>query len=135
MLKIEITNTHDEITQKLLAKFLKMNVKSIDKYDYLENEKIIISRDSNSGYSYAYLESDPSLAISLDRGMNWCLIYRSDSDGLAFKLTLDVKSLTSLDRKMAKVAYLDEKRDNAYETQTLTEIFINKMKIKGWEVI
>ena len=67
-----IENTRTII--KLITKLMSLNNKSLDTYDYLHGETIVMDENPNSGYAYAYLQDNPSISVckhpSLDKLMN-----------------------------------------------------------------
>ena len=133
-MQIEIKNSNSKKVTKLLLKFLEMNDNGI--YDYLSNDKIFIGYNSNSGFSYLYLENNPSLSLCLKDYNEICIIYSSGLDGLEF-ISFDIPSnIDKLEMKLNKAyAMEDDIRGDDYKDTNKTDAFIEAMEQKGWEIL
>ena len=133
-MQIEIKNTNSKKVTKLLSKFLEMNENGI--YDYLSNDKIFIGYNSNSGFSYLYLENNPSLSICLNNYNEICVVYSSGLDGLEF-ISYDIPSnIDKLEMKLNKAYEMeDDIRGDDYNDSDKTDAFIEAMEQKGWSIL
>ena len=131
-MQIEINTNNSKKVTKLLSKFLEMNENGI--YDYLEKDKIYIGYNSNSGFTYLYLENNPSLSLCLDMSYDLCIIYSSGLDGIEFIKYTIPKSLDKLDEVLNKAYNLeDDIRGDNYNNKDLTNKFIKVMLKNKWE--
>ena len=133
-MEITIKNANSKKASKLLTKFLEMNENGI--YDYLANDKIFIGYNSNSGFTYLYLENNPSLSLCLNDYNELCIVYSSGLDGLEF-ISYDIPSnIDKLETKLNKAYELeDDIRGDDYNDSDKTDAFISAMKEKGWDLI
>lgn len=133
-MQIEIKNTNSKKVTKLLSKFLEMNDNGI--YDYLSNDKIFIGYNSNSGFSYLYLENNPHLSLCLNDYNEICIVYSSGLDGLEF-INYDIPSnIDKLEMKLNKAYELEEEiRGDNYNDSDKTDAFIEAMEQKGWAIL
>ena len=133
-MQIEINTNNSKKVTKLLSKFLDMNENSI--YDYLEKDKIYVGYNSNSGFTYIYLENNPSLSLCLNDSNEFCIVYSSGLDGLEF-ISFEIPSnIDKLETNLNRVYNLeDDIRGDDYNNENLTEAFIDAMGEKGWEVL
>ena len=133
-MQIEININNSKKVTKLLSKFLEMNENGI--YDYLEKDKIYIGYNSNSGFTYIYLEKNPSLSLSLNDSNEFCIIYSSGLDGLEF-INFEIPSnIDKLETKLNRAYNLeDDIRGDNYNDSDKTDVFISAMEEKGWEVL
>lgn len=131
-MKIEIKHTDSKKASKLLNKFLTMNEKS--EYNYLEKDSLYIGYNSNSGFSYIYLENYPAISLCLDNNNDFCIGYSSSLDGLEFIKYNIPSNLDKLETLLNKAYTLeDEIRGDNYNDWDLSEKFINKMITKKWQ--
>ena len=133
-MQIEIKNATSKKASKLLSKFLEMNENGI--YDYLANDKIYIGYNSNSGFTYLYLENNPSLSLCLNDYNELCIVYSSGLDGLEF-ISYEIPSnIDKLEMKLNKAYALeDDIREDDYKDNDKTDLFIEAMEAKGWALI
>ena len=133
-MQIEINTNNSKKVTKLLSKFLEMNENGI--YDYLEKDKIYIGYNSNSGFTYLYLENNPSLSLCLNDSNEFCIIYSSGLDGLEF-ISFEIPSnINKLETKLNKAYNLEDAiRGNDYNDSDKTDAFIAAMEEKGWELL
>ena len=132
-MKIEIKTSDSKKATKLLTKFLAMNEKS--EYNYLDGDSIIIGYNNNSGFTYLYLENNPSLSLCLDSYGDLCIIYSSSLDGLEFIKYNIPSSLDKLEKLLYSTYDLEDKiRGDNYNDEDLKEKFINKMLLKWQEL-
>ena len=133
-MQIEINTNNSKKVTKLLSKFLEMNENGI--YDYLEKDKIYIGYNSNSGFTYLYLENNPSLCLCLNDSNEFCIVYSSGLDGLEF-INFEIPSnIDKLETKLNKVYNLeDDIRGDDYNDSDKTDAFISVMEEKGWDLI
>lgn len=132
-MKIEIKNKNSKAVSKLLVKFLELN--NNGDYDYLSKDTLFIGYNENSGFSYIYLESCPSISLCLDNNDEMCIIYSSGLDGIEFiRYALDnIKNLSKLEDLMNNIYSLeDEIRGNDYKNESLKDDFIEKMVSMKW---
>ena len=131
-MQIEINTNNSKKVTKLLSKFLDMAGKS--EYNYLNKDTIFIGENQNSGFTYIYLESSPSLSLCLNDSNEFCIIYSSGLDGLEFiKYTIPT-SLDKLEDVMNKAYNLeDDIRDGNYNNEELTNKFVRAMLKNKWE--
>lgn len=132
-MKIEIKNNDTKAVTKLITKFLELNQNS--NYDYLDNDNIFVGYNENSGFSYIYLENNPSICLVSDISEDLCLVYSSGLDGIEF-IKYDLENITSLDilEDILNQAYTleDEIRGDNYQDEDNTEKFCNEMYKLGW---
>ena len=133
-MQIEINTNNSKKVTKLLSKFLEMNDNGI--YDYFEKDKIYIGYNSNSGFTYIYLESSPNLSLCLNDSKEFCTVYSSGLDGLEF-ISFEIPSnIDKLEIKLNRAYNLEDGiRGDDYNNENLTEAFINAMEEKGWALI
>lgn len=133
-MKIEIKNTNTKKASKLISKFLEMNENSV--YDYLENDNIFVGYNSNSGFSYIYLENNPHISLCLNDYNELCIVYSSYNDGLEF-INYDIPSNIDKLESILNKAYDIENdiREDDYKDADKTDLFIETMEQKGWALI
>ena len=133
-MQIEINTNNSTKVTKLLSKFLEMNENGI--YDYLEKDKIYIGYNSNSGFTYIYLENNPSLSLCLNDSNEFCIVYSSGLDGLEF-INFEIPSnIDKLETKLNRAYNIeDDIRGDDYNDSDKTDAFIEKEKKKGWELL
>lgn len=133
-MEITIKHPNTKKASKLIAKFLEMNENS--DYDYIEKDNVLVGYNQNSGFSYIYLENNPSISLCLNESDDFCIIYSSGLDGLEF-ITYEVPSaLDRLESKINKVYKLDEdKRGDDYNNTYINDSFIEAMDFRGWGLI
>ena len=132
-MKIEIKNTNNKAVQKLISKMLDLNSNS--SLDYFKEDTLVIGYNENSGFSYIYLENDPSISLVTDTDDDLCVVYSSGLDGIEF-IRYDIESITSLnilEETMNKAYDLEDKiRNDDYEDDTKKDAFIEAMLNNGW---
>lgn len=133
-MEITIKNATSKKASKLLTKFLEMNENGI--YDYLAKDKIFIGYNSNSGFTYLYLENTPHLSLCLNDYNELCIVYSSGLDGLEF-ISYEIPSnIDKLETKLNKAYELeDDIRGDNYNDTDKTDAFIETMEAKGWDII
>ena len=130
-MRIEINTTDTKKATKLLTKFLNMNEKS--DYNYLDDDSLIIGYNSNSGFSYIYLENNPSVSLCLDDSNDFCIIYNSSLDGIEFIKYTVPSTLDKLETLLNNAYTLEyDIRGDNYENEETKEKFINIMIKKNW---
>lgn len=137
-MKIEIKNTNTKNASTLITKFLELNDSC--SYDYFDKDNINVGYNNNSGYSYIYLENNPSISLCLsDFKKDIEIIYSSSLDGLEFVMTLDNSNVSNLEdlETLLNDAYSldDEIRGDNYNDDDLKDSFIEEMKSKNWELL
>lgn len=131
-MKIEINTTNTKKATKLLTKFLNMNEKS--DYNYLDNDTLFIGYNDNSGFSYIYLENNPSLSLCLDNSNDLCIVYSSGLDGIEFIKYTIPSTLDKLETLLNGAYTLeDDIRGDDYKNYETREKFINSMIKKKWD--
>ena len=96
-MQISINNTNTKKATKLISKFLELDYKSGN--NYLNNDNIVVGYNSNSGYSYIYLESSPHISLCLsDFNDKIEIIYSSSLDGIEFNRNLTNKTNSFLEK-------------------------------------
>ena len=137
-MKIEIKNTNTKNASTLITKFLELNDSC--SYDYFDKDNIFVGYNNDSGYSYIYLENNPSVSLCLsDFKKEIEIIYSSGLDGLEFVITLDDSGVSNLEEleTLLNNAYCleDEIRGDNYEDDELKDSFIEAMESKNWELL